>query len=112
MKNFRELLTAATLFCSLVFCACASIDDPVADPTVTPAPTPSAVDNGVWPVNESYVDNSVRPGDDFFMYRIGTWWANTTVNDNRLDPKMAGYFTDAEIYVEQKKPSSPSAEKL
>ena len=59
MKNFRELLTAATLFCSLVFCACASIDDPVADPTVTPAPTPSAVDNGVWPVNESYVDNVV-----------------------------------------------------
>ena len=55
MKNFRELLTAATLFCSLVFCACTSIDDPVADPTVTPAPTPSAVDNGVWPVNESYV---------------------------------------------------------
>lgn len=112
MINFRELLTAATLFCSLVFCACASIDDPVADPTVTPAPTPSAVDNGVWPVNESYVDNSVRPGDDFFMYRIGTWWANTTVNDNRLDPKMAGYITDVEKYVDEIKPSSPSAEKL
>ena len=112
VKTYREWLTAAILFCSLVFCACASDDDPIADTPVTPAPTPSAVDNGVWPVNESYVDNSVRPGDDFFMHRIGTWWANTTVNDNRLDPKMAGYITDVENWVDGIKPASPSAEKL
>ena len=112
MKNFRELLTAATLFCSLVFCACTSIDDPVADPTVTPAPTPSAVDNGVWPVNESYVDNSIRPGDDFYMHRIGSWWANTPLNDFRILPKILGYTTDAEKWVDKIKPASPSAKKL
>ena len=112
MKMYREWLPATILFCSLVFCACASDDDPIADTPITPAPTPSAVDNGVWPIKESYVDNSIRPGDDFFMHRVGSWWATTAVDDNLLLPKTKGYLDDLDNEIKKVLPVSPSAKQL
>lgn len=58
------------------------------------------------------MDNSVRPGDDFYMHRIGSWWANTPLIDFRILPKILGYTTDAEEWVDKIKPASPSAKKL
>ena len=45
-----------------------------------------STDNSVTPATNSeitvYTDNidkSVRPGDDFYMYCIGSWWQRTEI---------------------------------
>ena len=52
-----------------------------------PAPTPDsgqtgAVAKGSWWLNESYIDKTVKPGDNFYIYCIGTWWRNTVLPAN------------------------------
>ena len=37
---------------------------------------PQVVDNGKWTIDDSYMDMSVNPGDNFFMYCNGNWWKN------------------------------------
>ena len=116
-----ELLRASwRFFCTaILICgamtmltSCSENDDPT-DNNNTPAPsTPSAVDNGVWPINEAYVDNTVRPGDDFFMHRIGLWWAATTVDDSPEQPKITGYTIDLDNEVAEATPASPSVGQL
>lgn len=43
----------------------------------------SAVDHGTWSIDDRYMDKSVKPGDDFFMYANGTYWKNTQVPINQ-----------------------------
>ena len=43
--------------------------------TVSDIPV-SAVDEGQWAIDESYMDTSVNPGNDFFMYCNGGFWRN------------------------------------
>jgi len=43
------------------------------------------------PIDRSYMDTSVRPGDDFFEYANGTWLKNTTIPD---DEAGWGGFTE------------------
>jgi len=39
----------------------------------------SAEDHGTWWIDEAQMDKSVYPGDNFYMYCIGTWWKNTPI---------------------------------
>ena len=75
-------MLAAILFCGLVMTSC-SDQQGIIDNPVTPEPEQaSAKDPGKWWIDENNMDKSVKPGDNFFMYCIGSWWKNTTV-----DPK-------------------------
>ena len=110
----KNLWTLAILICGAVtmLISCSENDTPV-DNNNTPTPsTPSAVDKGVWPINEAYVDNTIRPGDDFFMYRIGTWWATSSVDDNAQAPQTIGYHDDLANEFAKVLPASPSAKQL
>ena len=82
----RSVLTVGRSVLAIAFCctmtmavltACTDKDD---NP-VNPVEEPSAVDHGKWNVSESFMDKSVRPGDDFFMYCNGGFWKNTVVDE-------------------------------
>ena len=114
MKTKNLWMLAAILSCGAMtmLTGCSENDIP-ADNNNTPTPsTPSAVDKGVWPINEAYVDNTIRPGDDFYLYRIGTWWANSSVDDNAQAPQTIGYIADRSDEVANLVPDSPSAKQL
>lgn len=106
-------MPAAILTCGLMLNACSSIDNPVADtPTPPKESVPSAVDNGKWTIDESYVDNTIRPGDDFYMHRIGKWWEATSIDDDPSIPKTAGFMTDIISMITSQYPSLPNFECL
>ena len=84
-KNFLWM-PAAILFSSLMMASCVGfadsaigVEDKPTEPTKKPE-TASAKDPGKWWIDESYMDKSVKLSDDFFMYCIGTWWKNTTLD--------------------------------
>ena len=93
-KNFRTLwMPAAILCCGLLMTSC--VDESAMPDNPTPKPEEaSAKDNGKWTIDESFVDNSVKPGDDFFMHRIGKWWAATTVDDDPEYFQVEGFMND------------------
>ena len=68
-----------------------TIDNPV-EP-VNPD-QPSVVDNGKWTIDDSNMDLSVKPGDNFFMYCNGTWWKNAQVEQE--EPDIVGFGNDNE----------------
>ena len=73
---------AAILSCGLMMTSCVD-DKTIPD---NPAPTPgqaSTKDTGKWWLDESYMDKNVKPGDNFYMYCIGTWWKNTPINPKK-----------------------------
>ena len=78
MKKLNFWMLACILFCGLTLTGCKNDDNPAFDGPGDDN-TPSNVDNGTWPDLSQYMDTSVNPGDDFFMYCNGTWWKNTTV---------------------------------
>lgn len=102
MQIIRQWIPAAILSCSLLFSACTTTDNPLPDDPATPS-------NGVWPINEEYVDKSIRPGDDFFMHRVGLWWAATAVDDNPSQPGYVGFTSDLNALLEEERPASPAA---
>ena len=106
MRKYQWMM-AAILFCGTMtmMTSCSEDDDVV---TGNGSQIPSVVDNGEWTVKESYVDNSIRPGDDFYMHRIGSWWNETTIVDTPTDAVIEGYFTDVTNLVEMISPASPS----
>src|SRR5665213_437984 len=55
------------------------------------APDPAKPRYGSWGVDESLMDRSVRPGDDFYAYSIGTWLRNAPI---AADKARAGYNYD------------------
>lgn len=86
MKKFFLWMPAAILFSSLMMASCVGfadsaigVEDKPTEPTKKPE-TASAKDPGKWWIDESYMDKSVKLSDDFFMYCIGTWWKNTTLD--------------------------------
>ena len=88
MKKKQWMLAAIlTISGAMVFSGCSETKDNPAVPVVPDQP--SVVDNGKWTIDDSYMDISVKPGDNFFMYCNGTWWKNTTVSD---DEKVTGFF--------------------
>lgn len=64
--------------------SCADNDDNSVEP-VNPD-QPQFVDNGKWTIDDSYMDLSVNPGDNFFMYCNGNWWKNAQFDEG-------GYIT-------------------
>ena len=86
MKKIFLWMPAAVLFSSLMMASCVGfadsaigVEDNPTEPTKKPE-TASAKDPGKWWIDESYMDKSVKLSDDFFMYCIGTWWKNTTLD--------------------------------
>ena len=56
----KSTLSIIALALTMVLTSCTVSDIPV-----------SAVDEGQWAIDESYMDTSVNPGNDFFMYCNG-----------------------------------------
>ena len=86
MKKIFLWMPAAILFSSLMMASCVGfadsaigVEDNPTEPTKKPE-TASAKDPGKWWIDERYMDKSVKLSDDFFMYCIGTWWKNTTLD--------------------------------
>ena len=86
MKKISLWMPAAILFSSLMMTSCIGfadsaigVEDNPTEPTKKPE-TASAKDPGKWWIDERYMDKSVKLSDDFFMYCIGTWWKNTTLD--------------------------------
>ena len=86
MKRIFLWMPAAILFSSLMMASCVGfadsaigVEDNPTEPTKKPE-TASAKDPGKWWIDERYMDKSVKLSDDFFMYCIGTWWKNTTLD--------------------------------
>ena len=86
MKKIFLWMPAAILFSSLMMASCVGfadsaigVEDNPTEPTKKPE-TASAKDPGNWWIDERYMDKSVKLSDDFFMYCIGTWWKNTTLD--------------------------------
>ena len=86
MKKIFLWMPAAILFSSLMMASCVGfadsaigVEDKPTEPTKKPE-TASAKDPGNWWIDERYMDKSVKLSDDFFMYCIGTWWKNTTLD--------------------------------
>ena len=78
MKQIKSWMLAAILSCGLVMTSC--VDDTATPDNPVPAPEqPSAKDPGKWWIDENNMDKSVNPGDNFYMYCIGSWWKNTTI---------------------------------
>lgn len=74
MKRNKHLVTWALLaLCSLCLVSC-SDDEATPEPTIDPV-APSTVDDKPWPY-DAHMDTSVAPGDNFYMYCLGTWWNN------------------------------------
>ena len=80
MKKLNVWMLLCILFCGLTLTSCKDDDDDVNNGFAGDDGKPSAVDNGRWTDLSEYMDTSVSPGDDFFMYCNGTYWKNTTVN--------------------------------
>ena len=69
----------AVVVAMLSACTVDMVDNPV-----TPADEKSAVDNGTWHVKTEYMDTSVQPGDDFFMYCNGGYWKTAEVGGDNM----------------------------
>ena len=86
MKKTGRFLLAqvARLGCAVVVvmmsaCTADVVDNPLTPPS---ADDKSAVDNGTWHVKAEYMDTTVLPGDDFFMYCNGGYWQSTHVRED------------------------------
>lgn len=79
MKKYWLLVLAAVLMT-----ACKDYDTPSLpdepDEEVVPL---SSKDHLPWPISE-YMDLTVRPGDNFYMYCNGTYWNNTEVDKEHV----------------------------
>lgn len=73
MKPFRLWMLAAILFCGF---SCTSCIDDLEDNPVTPEPVVSA-----HFINEAWMDKTINPGDNFYMYALGSWYTSHASND-------------------------------
>ena len=101
MKKVNLWMLVTILFCGLTLSSCTDDDDVAAN---RPDPDgPSAVDNGTWKDLSQYMDTSVNPGDDFFMYCNGTYWKNTNVSASLLPQyEITGYTNDLAMAFSKK----------
>lgn len=69
---------------------------------------PSAVDEGVWNINDEDMDASVQVGDDFFMHVNGGWWKNTELGDEDLVGSIV-QLQEHQFALSKALPSGPAA---
>jgi predicted metalloendopeptidase len=75
---------AARLGCAFFVAMMSACTTDMVDNPVTQPDEKSAVDSGTWHVKDEYMDKSVQPGDDFFMYSNGGYWKSTEISGNAL----------------------------
>ncbi len=80
--TFKMWMLSAVVLAGMV--SCTDSDNPVqpAQP-VDPTDPEAVVDKGKWTINEEYMDPSVNPGDNFYMYCNGSYWKNTVMPAGR-----------------------------
>ena len=77
MKKFFNWVLAATLVSGAsVFTSC--VDNSIDNPVVPEPGVPAVPDHFI---NEALMDKTVKPGDDFYMYALGTWFNSHTEGD-------------------------------
>ena len=77
MKKMMHWVLAATLVCGAsVFTSC--VDNSIDNPVVPEPGVPAVPDHFI---NEALMDKTVKPGDDFYMYALGTWFNSHTEGD-------------------------------
>ena len=74
MKSTLKLwMLIALMMLGLASCTDA-IDNPVSGGD---EPEQSAVDTKEWTIDDNFMDTTLKPGDDFFMYCNGNYWKQT-----------------------------------
>lgn len=85
-------MLAAILCCSLMMTSCidemGNSDNPSSDPEL------ELTDKTKWWLDENFMDKSVNPGDNFYMYCVGTWWKNTAIPTLSLSGYISRFETD------------------
>ena len=76
MKKIMQWVLAATLTCGFSLTSCVDDND---DSPVVPEPEVPAVPDHF--INEAWMDKTVNPGDDFYMYALGTWYTSRDKDD-------------------------------
>ncbi len=77
MKQTMKLwMWAAILTCGFSLTSC--VDDNSDNPVVPEPEVPVVPDHFI---NEAWMDRTVRPGDNFYMYALGTWLASHDEDD-------------------------------
>ena len=77
MKKMIQWVLAATLISGAsVFTSC--VDNSIDNPVVPEPGVPAVPDHFI---NEALMDKTVKPGDDFYMYALGTWFNSHTEGD-------------------------------
>ena len=77
MKKFFNWVLAATLISGAsVFTSC--VDNSIDNPVVPEPGVPAVPDHFI---NEALMDKTVKPGDDFYMYALGTWFKSHKEGD-------------------------------
>ena len=77
MKQTMKLwMLAAILTCGFSLTSCVDDND---DNPVTPEPEVPVVPDHF--INEAWMDKSVNPGDNFYMYALGTWYTSHADDD-------------------------------
>ena len=103
MKKLNVWMLLSILFCGLTLTSCKDDDDDVNYGSAGDDGKPSAVDNGRWTDLSQYMDTSVNPGDDFFMYCNGTYWKNTSVSSFIFPQYEIKGYTDSLVKAFSKK---------
>ena len=77
MKRIMQWVLAATLISGAsVFTSC--VDNSIDNPVVPEPGVPAVPDHFI---NEALMDKTVKPGDDFYMYALGTWFKSHKEGD-------------------------------
>ena len=77
MKRIMQWVLAATLVCGAsVFTSC--VDNSTDNPVVPEPGEPAVPDHFI---NEALMDKTVKPGDDFYTYALGTWFKSHKEGD-------------------------------
>lgn len=77
MKKMMNWVLATLCICGAsVFTSC--VDNSIDNPVVPEPGVPAVPDHFV---NEALMDKTVKPGDDFYMYALGTWFNSHTEGD-------------------------------
>ena len=77
MNKMIQWVMAATLACGAsVFTSC--VDNSIDNPVVPEPGEPAVPDHFI---NEALMDKTVKPGDDFYMYALGTWFKSHKEGD-------------------------------
>ncbi|NIJ36674.1 putative endopeptidase [Sphingopyxis panaciterrae] len=77
MRSFSLAALLAGTMLPGVAMVCAQEVPPARVPA--PAPTHAKAQIGTFGFDEAGMDRSVKPGDDFFAYAVGTWYKNTPI---------------------------------